>query len=172
MQQLNLNKKYLFVTRGLPGSGKSTFVKNNFQNFTIICPDVLRKEEFKRLKAKYSLVRPGPINEHKIWVTAFNLLEKSLQVNKYTVFDATNTLERYLTKYNKLCKQYDAQLVIISFEKVDIEICKERNKCRTLFDFVPEDVIDRMKKQLSNSIQGETKNYVVDYDKFDLTNYN
>lgn len=167
-----MENKYLFVTRGLPGAGKSTFVKNNFKNFTIVCPDTLRIEEFKRLKDKYALTRPEPINEHKIWTIAFNLLEKSLQENKYTVFDATNTLERYLTKYNKLCKQYNVQLVIISFEKVDIETCKERNKERGVFSYVPENVIDRMKRQLGNGIQGETKNYFIDYDQFDLANYN
>lgn len=171
-----MENRYLFVTRGLPGAGKSTFIKNTFPiGITIICPDALRLQEFARLKKKYvkALSRvETPINEHKIWTIAFKNLEASLQKNKYTVFDATNTLERYLTKYNKLCKQYNVKLIIISFEKVNIDECKKRNSTRGVFQYVPEEVIDRMQKQLSNGIQGETKNYIIDYDVFDLKNFN
>ena len=62
--------------RGLPGAGKSTFVANTFMgndNINIICPDQLRNEERKRLMKKY-IHQLEPINEHKIWKTAYTLL--------------------------------------------------------------------------------------------------
>ena len=168
--------KYLFVMRGLPGAGKSTFVANTFMgndNVKIICPDQLRNEERKRLMKKY-IHQLEPINEHKIWKTAYTLLEESLQKNKYTVFDATNTLERYLNTYNKYCKQYDVKLVIISFESVDYDLCKSRNEERLYLSpmsFVPLDVLERMNKQLNYKIQGETKAFMIDYKDFNLEDY-
>lgn len=168
--------KYLFVTRGLPGSGKTTFVANIFtgnSNTKIICPDQLRNEERKRLMKRY-IHQLEPINEHKIWKTAYALLEESLQKNKYTVFDATNTLEKYLNTYNKYCLQYGVKLVIISFESVDYDLCKSRNKERLYLSpisFVPPEVLERMNRQLGYKIQGETKAFIIDYKDFNLENY-
>jgi predicted kinase len=165
--------KYLFVMRGLPGAGKSTFVLNTFtgvDNLIVISPDELRRQEMHKALTKYR-GSVEPLNEHKIWKIAFKLLEESLQKNKYTVFDATNTLERYLNQYNKLCKQYDVNLVIVSFEDVNIDVCKTRNAARMGISLVPENVIDRMNRQLGYGIQGETKNYIVSYKDFALQNY-
>ena len=165
--------KYLFVMRGLPGAGKSTFVNNIFKkdsSIKVICPDELRRKEMHNMLQKYRH-SIEPVNEHKIWIIAFKQLEESLKNNKYTVFDATNTLERYLNQYNKLCKQYNVKLVIISFKSVDIKTCKQQNSLRFGISFVPEIVIDRMNKQINNKIQGETKDFIIDYKDFDLNNY-
>lgn len=168
--------KYLFVMRGLPGAGKSTFVTNTFtgnNNVNIICPDQLRNQERRRLLKRYRH-QLEPVNEHKIWKIAYSLLEESLQKNKYTVFDATNTLEKYLNTYNKYCKQYNVKLVIISFKSVSYDICKSRNNERlylTPISFVPLEVLERMNRQLNYNIQGETKNYIIDYKDFNLEDY-
>lgn len=168
--------KYLFVMRGLPGAGKSTFVANTFMgndNVKIICPDTLRKQEIHDKLHKY-IHSLEPIKEHKVWKKAYFLLEESLQKNKYTVFDATNTLERYLNTYNKYCKQYGVKLVIISFESVPFELCFNRNdmrRCINPFSYVPEEVLERMNRQLGYGIQGETKNFIIDYKDFALQNY-
>lgn len=154
---------YLFVTRGLPGAGKSTFVndivtRNN--NINIISPDILRRAK-----------ECEDWSEKHIWDKAYELLEESIQSNKYTIFDATNTSEKYLNTYNKYCKKYNTVLVIISFASVDIETCKLRNANRKGRDFVPEEVIDRMYNKLKNALQGETKDYIINYKDFKLENY-
>lgn len=155
---------YLFVMRGIPGSGKSTFVNNTFMHkANIICPDTLRLQQKEE---------KGYVSEAKIWKTTFDLLEKSLQENKYTVLDATSTLEHYLNQYNKLCKQYSAQLVIISLKDVPLEVCKKQNAKRKFTNgFVPNDVIERMYKQINFALQGETKQYIVKHNEFNLSDY-
>ena len=130
-------EKILFVTRGIPGSGKSTFVNRHLANTCIICPDELRIK-YVGIKETENGPRIDNSKDKFVWDKVFLLLEESLKNNQYTTLDATSTKQRDLNKYLKLCKEYNAKLIIIDFSKVSLLECKLRNIQREIMWFSDE----------------------------------
>lgn len=158
-------EKTLFVTRGIPGSGKSTFVNRHLANTTIICPDELRIK-YVGIKETENGPQIDNSKDKFIWDKVFLLLEESLKTNIYTTLDATSTKQHDLNKYLKLCQKYGAKLVIIDFSKISLLECKLRNIQREKFRIVPEEVLDRMYKNLQNKLTSELQECLIDFEDF------
>jgi predicted kinase len=158
-------EKILFVTRGIPGSGKSTFVNRHLANTCIICPDELRIK-YVGIKETENGPRIDNSKDKFVWDKVFLLLEESLKNNQYTTLDATSTKQHDLNKYLKLCKEYNAKLIIIDFSKVSLLECKLRNIQRENFRIVPEEVLDRMYKNLQSPLTLELQECVIDFEDF------
>lgn len=155
----------LVVLRGLPGSGKSTFLKyHNLEKYTL-SPDTIRlmvagtgillndktgfKESLLNTEDKY------------VWKLFFEMLEKRMEKGLFTVLDATHTKESYFNDYNKLCDKYRYRMIIIEFD-VKPEDAKLRNLMRPSYKIVPDEVIDRMYQQMKNPLPEKYKKYIVD----------
>lgn len=169
MKQKQKQIKQFIVMRGAPGSGKSTFAKKHFPNECIVCPDELRILCYGIVQDENGKEQISQANPKIIWDMTFDLLKESLTKNSITVLDATSTREKDLNKYYKLAKQYGALLVIIDFSSVAPEECKKRNERRLPeYKRVSGEVIDRMYMQLKHSIQGKTKNHIIDYKEYEF----
>lgn len=139
--------KNLFLLRGLPGSGKSTYIKAMELEPYTLSSDKLR-EMFAGLEYNIegNLCISGKRDKH-VWETLFVMLESRMQRGLTTIIDSTNIKEKSIGKYKKLADKYGYKVYIVDFTFVSVETCVKRNKSRG-YKKVPETVIYRMANNL------------------------
>ena len=132
----------LYMPIGIPGSGKSTYYKNNFNEdkTVLISSDAIRKEVF------------GDENDQEHNSEVFELMRKrtidALKKNKDVYYDATNiSSKRRIALFNCSKDIRNAEKVAIVF-CTPLEVAIERNNNRERK--VPEDVIISMAKRLES----------------------
>ena len=134
----------LVFLRGVPGSGKSTFVReNNLEPYTISSDSVRLL-----LKPPVLSVTGRPVISQKInrrvWGLIYSVIKCRMEDGDFTVLDATNAGNADIAKYRKLVRTYRYTAICIDFSDVPLEIIKERNRRRPEYEIVPETVIDEM----------------------------
>lgn len=125
---------------GAPGSGKSSWIKDNGIEKYTIAPDNLR---LLVSAPEYSISGNMTIsqkNDTQVWKLLDELLEKRMELGQFTVIDATHTREKYLKRYKALAEKYRYRTYIKKFD-LPIEELLERNKNRDEYKRVPEEVI-------------------------------
>ena len=173
---LEANVKYFFITRGIPGSGKSSFVEKYLSNIaTIVSPDNIRIKLNGIVETKDYGLQISQKNSDDVWKEVFSELTSSLSKNRLTVLDATSLNNIQLERYLKLAEEYDAKLVIIDFSSISLDECKWRNSLRhPEYKRVPETVIDNMyiklQKPLSTKIKECLINYIAFADQINILN--
>lgn len=160
--KLHKDLHYLIVMRGLPASGKSTFIEKYLKNIAvIISPDELRIK-YNGIITINGIEQISQAHPKQIWNKVFSEIRANLKTANIVVVDATSTKEKSLNQYLKLVKEEGAELIICDFSEIDIEVCKERNRNRLpKYKRVSDDTIDRMYKQLQNKIQGPVKDHII-----------
>lgn len=149
LQPYNPNNLYLFVIRGIPGCGKSTFVQKYLTKISnVIESDVVREKMNGRI-FKNGRECINEANGDKVWKEIFKQLRDSLSQNQSTTIDATNINIWQLKEYKDLAKEYNAELIIIDFSDISLEEAKIRNSLRIPeYKRVPEKVIEKMYRNL------------------------
>ena len=139
--------KTLLLLRGVPGSGKSTWIKeNNLENYTI-SSDELR---IKYAGFEYDLdgkIKISNKKEKLVWDTLFNLLEERMQKGLFTIIDATHNSKNMLIAYNKLIEKYRYNVFVKEFD-IELEKALLFNKQREEYKQVQNEVIERMYKKI------------------------
>lgn len=128
----------LILMRGLPGSGKSNWIKENgFEHYTL-CAD--------KLRLMFAAPNPRIPQEYNgcVWKLLFEMLEERMKTGSLTIIDATHVNWKSIKDYLPLCEKYQYLLSIVDFSNVPIETCLERNKAREDYKYVPEEVIKGM----------------------------
>jgi predicted kinase len=159
-------QKRLIILRGLPGSGKSTFLKKYQLEGYTVCPDEIRLELEAPLKDENGKLYISQKNNKKVWGIAFQRLEEKMKKEEIVIMDATHTTFKSIQTYQQLLKKYDYKVLVIDFSSIPLSKIKEQNQLREEFRIVPEEVIDRMYK---NIIKQEIPDFVeiVDFKDFD-----
>lgn len=124
----------LIMTKGLPGSGKSTWAKT--QNAYRINKDDLR-----------SMMNNGKwskINEKYILLVRDMIIELHLKDKNNVIVDDTNLAPKHEARLRDLAKKYGAEFEIQDFTHVPIEVCIARDLKR--LNSVGEAVIKKMYK--------------------------
>lgn len=116
----------MYMTIGLPGSGKSTWAEKT--GITVLSSDELRRR--KGLEQ----------NDTSIFAELNNEAVKLAERGEDFIYDATNLKRK--NRRELLTMIGDKAHKVACLFPVPLDICKERNMKRE--DFVPEDVIDRM----------------------------
>lgn len=156
--------RILLVMRGVPGCGKSTWIKEHELEAYTLSPDNIRlmfSAPELGLDGKRHI--SSKCDKH-VWSFLNERLEARMKNGDTTVIDATHTKESYLKDYKKLCKQYNYRMIVVDFSSIDLDTIKLRNYRRESYKQVPEEVIDRMYQQISNPLQGNYEIYK--YDEF------
>lgn len=160
--------KYLILTHGVPGVGKSTFIANHFKgdDIQVICPDDIR-EEFNHERENWK-----EYFEYRVWCIAEERLKKSLQENRITILDATFIARKSILKEYKIMNQVDPTIkfVIIDFSQESLEKCLENNRKRKESGgrFVPEDVIEDMYKRIKRTKLLEFEPMTISYKSLEV----
>lgn len=133
----------LIITRGCPGSGKSTWIEQNGLLPYTLCPDTLRIMcSSTELKADggYAITR-NQETEQATWKILFELLEFRMSRGEFTVIDATASKTRDIKQYKDLADQYRYRMFVVDFTDVPLETCLAQNKMRPEYKWVPEESI-------------------------------
>ena len=142
--KINVNSKTLVLLQGLPGSGKSTFIKKwNLEEYTLC------KDEF-RIKA--GCVKNGEISQDSNGIVkriVYMLLEERLKNGCFTIIDETNAFGTTIDKYKEYAEKYGFDVIVIRFT-TSREECKRRQANRG-FRAVSDELIDKMYSFLIHS---------------------
>lgn len=130
--------------RGIPGSGKSTFVRENkLEPYTISSDSVRLLIKPPVLSITGKTVISQKIN-HRVWGLIYSLIKCRMEDGDFIVLDATNAGNADIAKYRKLVRTYRYSAICVDFSEIPLEIAKERNGKRPEYEVVPETVIDEL----------------------------
>lgn len=141
----------LILLRGVPGAGKSTWIKeNNLEEYTL-CPDTIRLMYSSPNVAigdnKYQISQQ---NDKMVWRTLFNILEHRMRNGELTVIDATHISTKSINAYKELREKYRYRVYVIDFTSKILDTLISQNNARAEYKRVPQDVIERMYNRLDN----------------------
>ena len=146
----------LFILRGVMGSGKSTFLKdNNLDDYTLSADKIRILFNSPEMTCTYGEKIPQ-FNNTKVWNLLYQILEERMIKGELTFIDAMHVYKYDLTEYKKLADKYRYRLYVIDFTDISLEELLERNKNRDMEKRVLEEVIKKLyrtikKEKLSNA---------------------
>ena len=142
--------KVLAVTRGVPGCGKSTFIKEHGLEPYTICADNIRLLfESPVMDHEKGHVITTQKNDKKVWELIFKLLEERMYRGEFCIIDATHSKSQDFCKYKKLMEKYRYRAYCIDFSDIDLETCKERNNKRESYKRVPDSAIENIYSRIT-----------------------
>lgn len=130
---------------GIPGSGKSTYLKSiPKDNVSIVCPDDIRRERTGDVSKQY--------DNKKVWIEARKRIKESISKGLYTILDATNVdTEKRRDMLSMIRSEFPGIDTYARIFDADPEVSKQRIKKDLENEVdrskVPDEVIDRMYKQ-------------------------
>ena len=139
----------LALMRGIPASGKSTWIKNmGLSEYTlsadslrlmasspILLPQITSKAPCAESADSHTLdsyITSGinQQNDKQVWKFLFALLEMRLKQGDFTIIDATHTSIKALRAYEALANTYRYRLIVIDFSHIPLELALQRNANR------------------------------------------
>lgn len=151
----------LFLLRGCPGSGKSTFIRQNHLEPYTLCAD-----EIRLLYQSPVILSDGRLgislsHEARVWERLKDILEERMQRGECIIIDATHYKAELLNAYKNIYSKYRYRVYIIDFTDIPLETILERNRSREGYKFVPEDKIKYMYDFIKNDENVISKRYKV-----------
>lgn len=141
--------KKLFLMRGAPGCGKSTWIKEKGLKSYTLCADDIRLLFQSPILNIDGDSQISQANDKEVWKFIFQLLEKRMQRGEFTVIDATHSSSKMINQYKQLCQKYRYRCYIVDLSDVDLETCIKRNFSREYYKKVPEEVIRKIYARFS-----------------------
>lgn len=142
----------LLLMRGLPGSGKSTFITQNKLEPYTLSSDTLRMLYASPILEATGRPRiPGDYDK-QIWQQLLDLLEKRMFRGELVIVDATHSHPRSFSNYLQMAKKHRCQVFCVDFADVPFETVMERNNKRDPYKVVPPLEMERMRDNLANSV--------------------
>ena len=144
--------KILLIMRGAPGCGKTTFIKEYGLDIYTLSPDALRLMFQNPVRTENGRMGISQENENLVWGILNRMLNKRMKRGDFTVIDATNSRGSDIRRYKSKAEAYGYdEVYCIDFFDTPIEVCKERNRQREAFRYVPEYRIEEMYENYKNA---------------------
>ena len=138
----------LIMMCGVPGSGKSTWIKNNYSDIAPVSRDAIRFEILDERGGEYFDY------EDEVFESFIHQIIGSLAVDEITIADATHLTKKARAKVlNKVANFADEVEAIVM--DVHLITALERNDMREGRAFVPRGVIRRMYFQMETPTREE-----------------
>lgn len=146
-----LERKTLYLLRGLPASGKSSWIKKHGAEKFTLEPDAIRLE-----LSPVPVVLPDGTRgidqsrNKEVFEILFRRLSKRLKTGEPVVIDATNLRRIDILSYEEKAIIAGYELCVVDFTSVPFSVCFERNAKR-LPDWkrVPAAVMEKMRETLA-----------------------
>lgn len=143
--------KKLIITRGIPGSGKSTTLeKAKIKDFTI-STDALRLLYESPIYLSNGRLSISKSVNGIIWPFLFDLMEKKMQSGATVVIDAVHPTVADFKEYIQLAKKYNYEIACLDFTDVPTEYSEWNNQGRAEYAIVPEHAIKKFEAQIEGS---------------------
>ena len=133
----------LFILRGAPASGKSTWIKENDLEPYTLSTDNLRLMYQSPVTNDDGTVSISQNNDTAVWKLLMELLERRMEQGEFIIIDATHYKSSLISKYKDLVCKYRYRVYVVDFSNITEEELIKRNAQRG-FRTVPEDVIKKM----------------------------
>lgn len=134
----------LTITRGLPGSGKTTWAKD------LVDQDPVRRARVNRddLRNQLHGRRLGTTDQEKmVTIAQRSAIASLLHAGVNVICDDTNLSQRYARELRRVAQLAGADFEVHDMTDVPLEVCIERDRARPEKETVGEDVIRRMHRQ-------------------------
>jgi predicted kinase len=138
----------LIMMCGVPGSGKSTWVRNNFPDITPVSRDVIRFEILDERGGDYFDY------EDEVFDKFIRQIIGSLVVDEITIADATHLNKKSRAKVLNKVRKFADEIEAVMMD-VHLITALERNDLREGRAFVPRGVIRRMYFQMETPTKEE-----------------
>lgn len=139
----------LLLTRGIPGSGKTTWAKAmsvKYSNVVLISRDDIRHSLYANYKFGESSL------EEFITIQQRALIMNALLQGKDVIVHDNNVNTQFITQFKKHFARF-ATISIVDFSFINIDTCIERDKLRFgTKGFVGEAIVNKMNKTLQKGI--------------------
>lgn len=141
----------LVIMRGAPGSGKSTFIRQNGLEPYTISSDTIRLLCEAPAMSLNTTSGISINNEELTWSMLHKVLENRMRTGSFTVVDATHTGAKDFSNYKKLAETYRYRVYCIDMSDISREELIRRNEKREPLRQVPVSAIDKMLNRLANN---------------------
>lgn len=106
----------LLLLRGVPGSGKSTWVREHrLEAYTLCADDYRLRVQAPTLNEK-GMLEISQHNEVKVWSQLHADLENRMKRGDFTIIDATHCNPSYNRTYKKLAEKYRYSVFCLDFQ--------------------------------------------------------
>lgn len=135
---------WFIMTRGAPGSGKSTFLRESGLAEFTVSPDFIRAELGGLYTDSDGIAQRGFVDEEEVWRQVESEVRQRMENRQHVIIDATFQQARDFKMPAKLIGQIKPKFkpMVLDFTSVPKGVAKQRNAERTGWAKVPDSVID------------------------------
>ena len=135
---------FLVLTRGCPGSSKSTWIKENGLEPYTLSADTIRLQIQGPILTLDGGLGITQKNDKRVWELLMTMLEDRMKRGEFCVIDSTMSKASDFAKYKNLVEKYRYRIICVDFSDVPLDECLKRNKMRESYKFVPEEAVKNL----------------------------
>lgn len=143
---MTIQRKYLFLLRGAPACGKSTWIHENQLQDCTVSSDMIRLELHDPILDDDGCYRIYQGDSTRVWELVHARVEEMMRNTlPIIIIDATNAKIRDMRAYNEMASIYEYDVIVIDFQQnLTLEECLRRNALRSQPYQVPDRVVQRI----------------------------
>lgn len=143
----------LYITRGISGSGKSTWARSRF-GAVVVSRDDLRAALFGSDGPDYYAASKEVLRDREDYITKIEkvMIETTLKAGKDVVSDNTHTMMKYVNQTAKIGYRVGAKVEVVLFDvPLDVALARVKGRAAAGGRSVPEGAMRRQHDQLQGS---------------------
>jgi len=118
--------KLIFLMTGAPGSGKTTWIRENgLENYTISPDDIRRLVQNPKLTLE-GVFEEDLNNDREVWAYLYEILNNRMLRGDFTIVDAVFSKPEEFRRIKRLAQKHKYRIMSVSFRDVPIETVLER----------------------------------------------